>query len=66
MSQYRRSWSAKGIMRPLTNHLPNVGFEFGSKQLWIDKVARLSQAEIWLEIVTDDVLRPLRTLSKQV
>jgi len=39
----------------LENHLPHIGFEFGGKQLWIDKVAGLSQAEVWLEIVTDDV-----------
>ena len=30
-------------------------FEFGDKVLWIDRVAGISQAEIWLEIVTDDV-----------
>lgn len=29
-------------------------FEFGDKNLWIDKVATLSQAELWLEISTDD------------
>lgn len=33
---------------------PNVCFKFGDKQLWIDEVPTLSQAEIWLEIVTDD------------
>ncbi len=42
-------------LKLLTNHLPNVGFEFGGKQLWIDEVAGLSQAEVWLEILTDDV-----------
>ena len=39
----------------LKNHLPHVGFEFGGKQLWVDRVPGLSQAEVWLEIVTDDV-----------
>ena len=39
----------------LTNHLPSVGFEFGDKQLWIDNVPTLSQAEIWLEMLADDV-----------
>ncbi len=33
----------------------SVTFEFGDKQLWIDAVAGLSQAELWLEIVTEDV-----------
>jgi hypothetical protein len=30
-------------------------FEFGDKVLWLDRVAGISQAEIWLEIVTDDL-----------
>lgn len=32
-----------------------AGFEFGDKVLWIDKVAGISQAELWLEVTTDDV-----------
>ncbi len=31
-----------------------VGFKFGSNHLWIDRVPAVSQAELWLEIVTDD------------
>ncbi len=31
-----------------------VAFEFGGKTLWIDKVETLSQAEVWLEIETND------------
>lgn len=34
---------------------PSVGFEFGSNQLWVDRVDGLSQAEIWLELSTDDL-----------
>ena len=30
-------------------------FRFGDKNLWIDKVATISQAEIWLEILSDDI-----------
>ena len=30
-------------------------FEFGGKRLWLDKVDHMSQAEIWLEIESDDV-----------
>ena len=33
----------------------SIRFHFGDKVLWIDKVASLSQAEIWLEIVSDDI-----------
>lgn len=42
-------------LKPLDNHPPAVGFEFGANQLWIDRVEALSQAEIWLELVTEDV-----------
>ena len=35
--------------------LPAVGFRFGSNQLWIDRVEGMSQAELWLELTTDDV-----------
>jgi hypothetical protein len=34
---------------------PSVVFRFGANQLWIDPVDGLSQAEIWLELNTDDV-----------
>jgi hypothetical protein len=33
----------------------SVVFEFGGKRLWIDCVPTLSQAEIWLEILADDL-----------
>ena len=32
----------------------SVAFEFGANTLWIDEVPSMSQAELWLEIVTDD------------
>lgn len=41
-------------LKPLTQQAPQVGFEFGSCQLWIDRVPALSQAEVWLEVVTED------------
>jgi catechol 2,3-dioxygenase-like lactoylglutathione lyase family enzyme len=42
-------------LKPLHNHPPEVGFEFGANQLWIDRVPGMSQAELWLEIVADDI-----------
>ncbi|WP_439887709.1 hypothetical protein ACSX1C_00145 [Pseudomonas sp. MBLB4123] len=42
-------------LREITEHAPAVGFEFGSNNLWIDSVAGMSQAETWLEVVTDDI-----------
>lgn len=39
----------------LTEHAPSVGFKFGSNNLWIDRVPGISQAETWLEVVTNDL-----------
>ena len=33
----------------------SIRFEFGDKVLWIDSVCGLSQAEVWLELITDDI-----------
>ena len=35
--------------------LESVVFKFGDKNLWVDRISGLSQAEIWLEVVTDDI-----------
>lgn len=42
-------------LKEIKKHAPAVGFEFGASQLWIDRVPDLSQAEIWLELITNDV-----------
>ena len=42
-------------LKLLKNHPPSIGFEFGGNQLWIDRTPGLSQAEIWLELVTNHV-----------
>jgi catechol 2,3-dioxygenase-like lactoylglutathione lyase family enzyme len=39
-----------------------VGFAFGPMQLWIDRVPAMSQAELWLEVVTDDTAAAARHL----
>jgi catechol 2,3-dioxygenase-like lactoylglutathione lyase family enzyme len=51
-------------LKPLENHLPAVDFEFGSNQLWIDRVPGMSQAEIWLELATPDVTAAAEHLEK--
>ena len=33
----------------------SVVFEFGTNKLWIDSVPAVSQAEIWLEVLTSDI-----------
>lgn len=42
-------------LREITKQAPSVGFEFGSNNLWIDRVPGISQAETWLEVVTNDI-----------
>lgn len=42
----------------------SVGFEFGTNNLWIDRVPAMSQAELWLEIVTDDTAEAAEVLEK--
>ena len=37
------------------DNIESVTFKFGDKNLWIDKIPGLSQAEIWLEVVTDNI-----------
>lgn len=40
-------------------------FAFGDKTLWIDKVDHISQAEIWLEILTEDLAAADRYFEQQ-
>jgi len=43
----------------------SIAFEFGDKNLWIDKISGISQAEVWLEIETDNVIEAQRYLEEQ-
>jgi hypothetical protein len=52
--------------------LPHLGtfgtnelFEFGAMRLWLNPLPTVSQAEIWLELQTDDVLEAARHLRMQ-
>ena len=42
----------------------SVGFKFGANNLWIDRVPAMSQAELWLELVTDDTAEAADALKK--
>ena len=42
-------------LKLIEKHSPSVGFEFGANHRWIDRVPGFSQAEIWLELITNDV-----------
>ncbi|MBY5841127.1 hypothetical protein J3P71_03065 [Rhizobium leguminosarum] len=41
-----------------------VGFKFGANNLWIDNVPGMSQAELWLEIVTDNTQEAAKILAQ--
>lgn len=45
--------------------IESVAFKFGDKNLWIDKVAGISQAEVWLEVVTNDITAASRYLAEK-
>lgn len=40
----------------------SVAFAFGGVTLWIDRVERQSQVDVWLELITDDPDRALADL----
>jgi catechol 2,3-dioxygenase-like lactoylglutathione lyase family enzyme len=40
---------------PAPSATESVRFEFGDKILWIDDVPAMTQAELWLEVVADDL-----------
>ncbi|XAZ22807.1 hypothetical protein LVY75_28985 [Sinorhizobium sp. B11] len=42
----------------------DVSFELGPIRLWIDRVATMSQAELWLEFMTPDFERAAEYLEK--
>ena len=47
------------------DNFDSLSFEFGDKNLWIDKIDTISQAEIWLEIETDNLADAQDYLKKQ-
>jgi len=44
----------------LDQHSPDYVFQFGESCLWLDRVESLSQAEVWLQIITDDTVAAKR------
>jgi catechol 2,3-dioxygenase-like lactoylglutathione lyase family enzyme len=36
-------------------NIESVTFKFGDKTLWIDRIPGISQAELWLEVVTENI-----------
>jgi predicted enzyme related to lactoylglutathione lyase len=52
---YRNILGFKEIESPSQDNIEAVTFKFGDKNLWIDKITGISQAEVWLEVVTEDI-----------
>jgi len=55
ISFYKDILGFEKVGSPLPDSFESVAFRFGDKNLWIDKIEGISQAEIWLEVVTDDI-----------
>ena len=49
-------------LESITEKAPAVGFKLGPNQLWIDKSETLTQAEVWLELFTQDHRAALQQL----
>ena len=41
-------------LAPIVEKAPAIGFELGPNRLWIDPAPGLSQAEVWLELFTNN------------
>jgi len=55
VSFYRDILGLEAVNNDSDQNIESSTFKFGDKTLWIDKVSGISQAEIWLEILTDDL-----------
>ena len=51
-------------LKPFEAKAPAMGFELGPNRLWLDEDPTLSQAEVWLELFTDDHKAALGALEK--
>ncbi len=52
---YRDILGFEQIKKASPDELESVVFKFGHKKLWVDKESGISQAEMWLEVVTEDI-----------
>lgn len=56
---YYRDKVGLNVAKVLTN---SVGFNFGSMTLWVDRVEKQSQVDVWLELFSDDPDQALEKL----
>ena len=52
---YRDILGLKTVVSAHSEQNTSSRFEFGDKILWVDSVQGISQAEIWLEVVTREI-----------
>jgi hypothetical protein len=43
----------------------NIAFKFGDMNFWIDKISEISQVEVWLEILTNNIDQAAEHLQAQ-
>ncbi|MDR2877507.1 MAG: hypothetical protein LBV36_05655 [Chromatiales bacterium] len=55
LSFYRDVLGLRQLAGAAPGSAKTAAFEFSDKVLWIDEVSGISQAELWLEIITDDI-----------
>lgn len=55
VSFYRDIIGLEPVDRSSADACDSIALKFGDKNLWIDRSPSLSQAEIWLEIRTEDM-----------
>ncbi|MEQ4575222.1 MAG: hypothetical protein ABN502_09825 [Gammaproteobacteria bacterium] len=51
-------------LTPITDKAPAVGFELGPNKLWLDEAPGMSQAEVWLELFTNDFIETAKRLAE--
>ena len=51
-------------LKQITDKAPDIGFELSPIKLWIAAAPEMSQAEIWLELFTDDFTQAAQYLDK--
>ncbi len=61
---YRDILGFEEIKPSSPDNIETTVFNFGDKVLWIDKIPGISQAEIWLEVLTDDIEAASKYLAK--
>jgi hypothetical protein len=52
---YRDILGFEQIPASSSENIAGTIFRFGDKNLWVDKIPGISQAEIWLEVITDEL-----------